>query len=457
MKRRTAATLAVLVLAVVGGGLGMVLPARWIPPHHTTISAGDLGALTVAAPWFGVRRQVVAFVDTAAIPPLDLADRIARLGARAVVVDAARMLAAMEGNACLDPGRLPVLLEDIAATAGLDRKEGLIVSGVGPGGLVPLIQAEAEEAVGTVNLSVDFSAELPAAIHPCPPFAVETQGSEPVLTAVPPLRGGWHAVWADHPPPPTARLLQGLSGVEETIAAYDTPADVLLVDELGRLIAPAGRAGVPMAVVEVPARGQGDTVTLFYSGDGGWRDLDRIVAGEMAQSGYPVVGVDTLRTFWSHKTPEQAARELSATLDHYRRAWGAKSFVLAGFSFGADILAPIFNRLAAADRGDVKLLVLLSPSRTADFGIKVSGWLGKDSGEMDLAPELTRLPADRIICIYGIQEQAESGCTDASIPSSRRIELPGGHHFDEDYPKLTQLILSGYKHAGIQADAAGGR
>jgi type IV secretory pathway VirJ component len=59
-------------------------------------------------------------------------------------------------------------------------------------------------------------------------------------------------------------------------------------------------------VVEVPAGQATDTVTLFLSGDGGWRDLDRDVAGEMAKLGYPVVGIDTLRYYWQHKTRSKA-------------------------------------------------------------------------------------------------------------------------------------------------------
>ena len=101
-----------------------------------------------------------------------------------------------------------------------------------------------------------------------------------------------------------------------------------------------------MPVVEVPATNPNETVTLFYSGDGGWRDLDRAVAGQMADLGYPVVGVDTLRYFWSGKTPEKAASDLAATMAYYRIAWKAKTFVLAGYSFGADILPAVYNRLS---------------------------------------------------------------------------------------------------------------
>ena len=64
----------------------------------------------------------------------------------------------------------------------------------------------------------------------------------------------------------------------------------------------------------------------------------------MAADGFPVVGVDAMRYFWQHKSPEQASQDLSQLMQQYREKWGAKHFVLAGFSFGADVLPALYNR-----------------------------------------------------------------------------------------------------------------
>ena len=204
-----------------------------------------------------------------------------------------------------------------------------------------------------------------------------------------------------------------------------------------------------MPVVEVPAVKTSDTVTIFYSGDGGWRDLDRTVAGEMAALNYPVIGVDVLRYFWKHKTPEQAATDLAATMAYYRKNWGVKSFVLAGYSFGADILPAIYNRLSPQDKDSVALLVLLALANTADFEIHVSGWLGQGAGERPLAPELAQIPKNKLLCVYGKEEKAETACTGLLNSEASILELPGGHHFDQDYSKLTQQILAVYRQHGI--------
>jgi type IV secretory pathway VirJ component len=169
----------------------------------------------------------------------------------------------------------------------------------------------------------------------------------------------------------------------------------------------------------------------------------------MAALNYPVVGIDVLRYFWKPKTPEQTAADLASTMAYYRKKWNAKTFVLAGYSFGADILPAVYNRLPEEDKASVELLVLLGLAKSADFEIHVSGWLGKSAGERLLSPELELIPKQKILCIYGREEKAETACTTLQNSEAKILELPGGHHFDQDYPKLTQQILDIYRQHGI--------
>ena len=63
--------------------------------------------------------------------------------------------------------------------------------------------------------------------------------------------------------------------------------------------------GLPL--VELPAKGPGDLLAVFYSGDGGWRDLDKKIGGILAAHGIATIGVDSLRYFWKEKSPQQIA------------------------------------------------------------------------------------------------------------------------------------------------------
>ncbi|VVO42220.1 hypothetical protein PS704_05987 [Pseudomonas fluorescens] len=216
----------------------------------------------------------------------------------------------------------------------------------------------------------------------------------------------------------------------------------MLNNELRKLLVGGDKAagGLQIPVVEVPAGQAKDTVTLFLSGDGGWRDLDRDVAGEMAKIGYPVVGIDTLRYYWQHKSPEQSALDLAELMQHYRQKWGTKRFILTGYSFGADVLPAIYNRLEASEQQRVDAIILLAFARTGSFEIEVEGWLGNAGKEAATGPEMAKLPPEKVVCIFGEEEIDESGCTDKTAVGEA-IKLPGGHHFDENYPKLAQRLV----------------
>ncbi|UCJ16356.1 virulence factor family protein [Pseudomonas sp. MM211] len=265
--------------------------------------------------------------------------------------------------------------------------------------------------------------------------------SKPDCDTPPPAssaHGHWLAVWNDNPDDASARFVRQQSNAETLIGDYQTAPKALLTAQLRRLLQGASDA---LPVVEVPATLPGDTVSLFYSGDGGWRDLDKAVAEQMAERGYPVVGVDTLRYFWQRKSPEQAASDLSELMREYREKWHAKRFVLIGYSFGADVMPALYNRLPDSDKSQVDAVLLLALARSGAFEIRVQGWLGKDASEAATGPELAKLPAEKVLCVYGTEEAPESGCTQPDAVGEN-LQLPGGHHYDKDYPALAQRLIT---------------
>ncbi|MFF7708004.1 AcvB/VirJ family lysyl-phosphatidylglycerol hydrolase [Pseudomonas sp. NPDC007930] len=277
--------------------------------------------------------------------------------------------------------------------------------------------------------------------------AVSVDFARDEQTCKPPLaqkadHGHWYVAWNDWPDDTGSLLVRAQPNAENSISDYDVKLPELLKAQLARALLGEAAPTLKMPVVEVPATGTpGDTVTLFLSGDGGWRDLDKDVAGDMAQLGYPVVGIDTLRYYWQHKAPEESAEDLSEVMEYYRHKWNAKHFILAGYSFGADVLPAIYNRLGEDDQKRVDGLILLAFARSGSFEIEVEGWLGQEGKEAPTGPEMAKLPPEKVLCVYGEEETAESGCTDTTAVG-QKLKLPGGHHFDENYPALTQKLLA---------------
>ena len=366
---------------------------------------------------------------TLAIPPAQTKARVLLALPADQMLTAAELLAlAQSGSARLVQFELPA--DDCAAQqrrveAASIQLEGepTLVAGIGPGATLAWRWLAGQGSDSARALSIDFNLE-----HP-------DYSSEPLPQKA--AHGHWRIAWNDYPDDASAAFAREQSNADTHIGNYDTSLPELLREQLHDLLQGEGE---DMPVVEVPAKQDSDTVTLFYSGDGGWRDLDRDVADEMAAQGHPVVGVDALRYFWQHKSPEQCAADLSRLMQAYRKKWGAKRFVLAGYSFGADILPATYNRLPAADRNQIDALLLIAMARSGSFEIEVQGWLGKAGQEQATGPELLKIPAAKLLCVYGRDETAESGCTQPAF-AGERLELPGGHHFDENYPALARRLV----------------
>jgi len=411
MRRRPALLLLSSCLLL---GLAAGLAWRLHQPSSTLEQRplGDGSVVQLATPDGAVRQRVLLLLSAEAQP------QPARL--RELASSHAAQLAILTLDEKADCPRLQRQL--VAALARLDGPPDL-VAGDGPGAQLAWRWLAGQRSDQAQALSIGFRLDQPVCPEPLPQTAAH---------------GHWHAVWNDNPDDASARFARAQANAETQIAAYGTPARRLLTDQLGRLL--EGRAD-PLPLVEVPAGGANGTVAIFYSGDGGWRDLDRDVAAELARRGYPVVGVDCLRYFWSHKSPEQAAADLARIMRRYRERWSARRFVLIGYSFGADVLPATYNRLDSTDQAAVDSLLLLSLARSGSFEIEVQGWLGAAGEEARTGPELARLPAAKTLCVYGSEEAEESGCTQ---PQSlgEKLELPGGHHYDYDYPALSERLIA---------------
>jgi type IV secretory pathway VirJ component len=46
-----------------------------------------------------------------------------------------------------------------------------------------------------------------------------------------------------------------------------------------------------------------DRMAVFWSGDGGWADLDEKISAGLAGHGVPVVGVNSFKYLWTTRTP----------------------------------------------------------------------------------------------------------------------------------------------------------
>ncbi len=211
-----------------------------------------------------------------------------------------------------------------------------------------------------------------------------------------------------------------------------------------------------LSLVEVPSTGGAVDLpmAILLSGDGGWAGLDKGVAAELAARGLPVVGLSTLKYYWRARTPEESARDLARVMRHYLAAWKRERVLLVGYSFGANVLPFIVNRLPADLRSRIAGVSLLGLDANTSFEIRVAGWLpGSSVGELPVRPEIEKLTGVATTCLYGEGERHDP-CAELAGATMRAREVGKGHHFSGDYPALAEAILKGAGIAPPEAQRA---
>ncbi|ABQ62196.1 virulence factor family protein [Brucella abortus bv. 4 str. 292] len=194
-----------------------------------------------------------------------------------------------------------------------------------------------------------------------------------------------------------------------------------------------------LPIIDLPAKGgNADMVAVFYSGDGGWRDIDKSIGEWLQAHGVHVIGVDSLRYFWSERTPEEIANDTTAMIKKADPT-GKLPVAVLGYSFGADTFPFAWKYLDPSIQDRTRMVGLLGVETTTTFQVSIEGWLGMN-GDKDVVPAIASIPLDRVVCVYG-QEEDDTACTADELKGMDTMKLPGGHHFDENYEPIAAALL----------------
>ena len=201
----------------------------------------------------------------------------------------------------------------------------------------------------------------------------------------------------------------------------------------------ARSAGLPL--IEYPVEGAQRAVILL-SGDGGWREIDHGMALAFQRQHIAVIGWNSLPYFWSLKTPHQLSDDLAQVIRAYQTRWQIRHFALVGYSFGADVAPFAYVGLAAPERQRIDLIAMLGLEATADFKIRIGGWLGwGNRGTLPVMDAVAHVDGKKQLCVFGAHEK-KSFCRALQPLGVERIERPGGHHFDHNTTALANAIIA---------------
>jgi type IV secretory pathway VirJ component len=400
-----------------------------------------------------------------------LAQRLADKGAMVVGIDVRTYRDALEkaGEACVSPASdFENLSHYVQSKLALKKYFPPILVGYGTGAnLVYATLREAPEGLFKGALSVGFCAD--------------TSLRKPVCEGPDKIAGKWIALQGamDTSCPVAAvqkfartvpgsevvvlpRMTGNLSTDESWLPKFDAEYARLAATRLEAKAAvlPGAVADLPLTIVPAAPGGSSDWFGVFLTGDGGWVGLDKGVSIELAKHHIPIVGWDSLKYFWSRRTPDGASHDLDRVLRYYAHAWGKSHVLLIGYSQGADTMPFMVNRLPPATHDMVGFTTLLGISDNALWEFHVATWLGSPAKGIPTAPELARWSGSPYLCLYG-ESDGDAACADITGHDGTSLKVSGGHHFGGNYAHIADEILSRLptspSHAATPSTASDGR
>jgi type IV secretory pathway VirJ component len=443
----------------------------WTPVTDQKLSHGRFENFTVYSPHAAPRGFVLLLsgADGWNQEMSGIAQRLGRQGAMVAGIDVAQLDASLQadGAECVFPdGDLENLSHFVQAYYHLATYLSPILAGHSAGATLAyatLAQAPTNTFAGAV--SMEFCPAYPLRKHLCKGSGIDSSsrvGGGVEFLPSKQVGNPWVVVQHAESQACDAGVVRSfvaqvphsqliiVPGAESNVAAaFDwTPQYSAVFDTLMAQNAPASMAAAPAALADLPivaiaaqpGAPPSDTFAIMLSGDGGWAGLDKEVAGALSANGIPVVGLDSLRYFWTPRTPDGLAADLDRMIRFYLVQLRKQRVALVGYSQGADVLPFAVNRLPPASRAQVALTAVMGMSEHALFEFHVSSWISDDNSGPATLPEVERITGMPVLCIYG-EDETDSLCPRLDSRKVTVVKLKGGHHFDGNYAGLARTIL----------------
>lgn len=257
-----------------------------------------LGPVMINDPTGPPLGTVILFSDPAVTDPIprESLRALAEAGQAVAVVDSNRFLAALDragGGCSRASGDLVALKSLLLARPHCSKNAFTVLAGPGAGGaLAYAVLAQSEPGQFSGAVAFGFNPELPGSQPFCPgaPYAKTPAGFR--YLPVDRLNGFWRMATASPGDEQLQSYAQGQQGVIFTLRSYDDLASAIIgvITDVAHTSSPPGPGIDDLPLVLLPVDRHGKTMAVIYSGDGGWRDLDKQIGEALQKDGIPVVG-----------------------------------------------------------------------------------------------------------------------------------------------------------------------
>ena len=200
----------------------------------------------------------------------------------------------------------------------------------------------------------------------------------------------------------------------------------------------AAAQNLPMKEWEASAHTK--PLVFYISGDGGLNRFSNELCTAINKEGFDVDAMDSKSYFWSQKTPARTAEDISDFLSKKIARRPNQQIVLIGYSFGADVLPFVLNRLPKNIADKIKVSFLMASSGSTDFVIHIADLFGSGKRRgMDVLSEVNKISNKKIV-ILNSSDDKQLNAGKITIKHITEV-LPGGHHFDGDIDEIVKAIV----------------
>jgi len=281
-----------------------------------------------------------------------LAEQLVQQGAMVVGINLPKFKAVLEadGGQCVFPdGDLENLSHFVQAYFHNPSYLAPMLVGVSSGATMAYaVLAQAPKDTFASALTLEFCPNLKLAKPLCKgsglEYAHKAQGSSVNLLPIAKLGNPWVTLQSSSnsacPAAVSREFVAKVNGAAMAIlpevrkAPFNAAFAKLATANVTRAVAapPAELGGLPVieiaAAIEVAvasAAGPSDAFAIIMSGDGGWAGLDQDIAAALSARGIPVVGLDSLRYYWTARTPDSVAADTDRMIRYYLSHFGKKT------------------------------------------------------------------------------------------------------------------------------------
>jgi len=195
-------------------------------------------------------------------------------------------------------------------------------------------------------------------------------------------------------------------------------------------------------ISEYKSQSGSNNYILYLCGDGGMNTFSVNLCKQFQAKGYSVIALNSRKYFWSAKEPKQLGDLIVKIINQYNKDWGERPFIIIGYSFGADAVAFIPANVSAKVLASIKSLIMLQPSSSTDFEIKLADlYSSSDNADRkyNVIKELNQLRYPEVLCLFSAEEK-DLIRTKLQNKHLAVETLPGDHRFNYAYPLLINRI-----------------